>query len=125
MKDYKCSVCGWQPKENEISYDNYAWEHCPNCLCGMHELTEDDLDCGGTLKPIAIWVDKQDDWRIIQRCSLCGEIHDSKASADDSPIKLMSIASMPLARPPFPLEKIEELTLMMGGRGSTEGFYHE
>ncbi len=30
----------------------------------------------------------------------------------------MSIALKPLAAPPFPLERIEELTALMGGEGS-------
>jgi hypothetical protein len=35
-------------------------------------------------------------------------------------MKLMSIAMKPLANPPFPIERIEELTKMMGGEGSLE-----
>lgn len=33
-------------------------------------------------------------------------------------MKLMSIAMKPLAAPPFPIERIEEMTRMMGGEGS-------
>ena len=33
-------------------------------------------------------------------------------------MKLMSIAMKPVAFPPFPLERIEELTALMGGEGS-------
>lgn len=33
-------------------------------------------------------------------------------------MKLMSIAMRPISRPPFPIEKIEEMTKMMGGEGS-------
>ena len=32
--------------------------------------------------------------------------------------KLMSIAMKPVAFPPFPLERIEELTALMGGDGA-------
>ena len=39
-------------------------------------------------------------------------------AADDNPMKLMSIALKPLALPPFPLERVEELTALMGGEGS-------
>lgn len=35
-------------------------------------------------------------------------------------MKLMSIALKPLTLPPFPLERIEELTALMGGEGSLE-----
>ena len=32
-------------------------------------------------------------------------------------MKLMSIAMKPLCLPPFPIERIEELTALMGGDG--------
>ncbi len=32
-------------------------------------------------------------------------------------MKLMSIALKPLCEPPFPLERIEEMTRLMGGDG--------
>ena len=35
-------------------------------------------------------------------------------------MKLMSIAMKPVAFPPFPLERIEELTALMGGEGSVD-----
>ena len=38
-------------------------------------------------------------------------------AADDNPMKLMSIAMKPLSAPPFPLERIEEMTALMGGDG--------
>lgn len=40
------------------------------------------------------------------------------AAADDNPMKLMAIAMKPLCEPPFPLERIEELTALMGGEGT-------
>jgi len=39
------------------------------------------------------------------------------AAADDNPMKLMSIAMKPLCEPPFPLDRIEEMTALMGGDG--------
>ena len=38
-------------------------------------------------------------------------------TADDNPMKLMSIAMNPLCEPPFPLERIEEMTVLMGVDG--------
>ena len=35
-------------------------------------------------------------------------------------MKLMSIALRPVAFPPFPLERIEELTALMGGDGTVK-----
>ncbi len=45
----------------------------------------------------------------------------NRVAADDNPMKLMSIALKPLALPPFPLERVEELTALMGGEGSLKG----
>jgi hypothetical protein len=42
----------------------------------------------------------------------------NRIAADDNPMKLMSIAMRPLTQPPFPIERIEELTRLMGGEGS-------
>ena len=38
-------------------------------------------------------------------------------------MKLMSIAMKPLANPPFPLERIEEMTALMGGEGELPAQY--
>ena len=38
-----------------------------------------------------------------------------------SPMKLMSIAMKPLCEPPFPIERIEEMTALMGGDGTLHG----
>ena len=49
-----------------------------------------------------------------------GVLHSNRAAADDNPMKLMSIAMKPVAFPPFPLERIEKLTALMGGESSVE-----
>jgi hypothetical protein len=38
-------------------------------------------------------------------------------------MKLMSIALKPLTYPPFPLERIEEMTALMGGQGELPETY--
>jgi hypothetical protein len=123
-KDYYCPICNWSPNIDEPS-SAIEWEHCPNCLSLIHEESEDELECGGVLEPISVWIDRNDKWKLVHRCSFCGEIHETNVSSDDSPIKIMSIATRPLSMPPFPLEKMNELTMMMGGRGSVEGYYYE
>ena len=50
-------------------------------------------------------------------CPKCGHLSSNRVAADDNPMKLMSIAMKPLSQPPFPLEKIEEMTALMGGEG--------
>ena len=119
---YRCPVCGWTPSENEPNKD---WEHCPNCLSSIHFEDEEGIECGGTLDPVSIWVKPNGEWEIIQRCSWCGEMKTTPLSEDDSPIKILSIASIPLSSPPFPIEKIEELTKIMGGCGDVGGYYNE
>lgn len=95
--------------------------HCPNCLSSIHldiEPGDRAADCGGIMEPIAVWVRKNNEWAIIHRCRICGQLSSNRIAADDNPMKLMSIALKPVAITPFPLEKIEELTALMGGNGS-------
>ena len=70
----------------------------------------------GRLKTVG--VKKNGEWAVVHRCRQCGKISANRIAADDNPMKLMSIAMKPLARPPFPVERIEEMTLLMGGAGS-------
>ena len=69
------------------------------------------------MEPIAVWVRKGGEWAIIHRCKKCGVLHANRVAADDNPMKLMSIAMKPLGAPPFPIERIEEMTALMGGEG--------
>ena len=95
--------------------------HCPNCLHSLHlddEPGDRAADCGGMMEPVGVWVRKGGEWAVIHRCRRCGTLHSNRVAADDNPMKLMSIALKPLTLPPFPLERIEELTALMGGSGS-------
>ena len=76
-----------------------------------------ESDCGGIMEPIAVWVRKNGEWAIIHRCRRCGQLSSNRIAADDNPMKLMSIAMKPISLPPFPLEKIEEMTALMAGDG--------
>ena len=94
--------------------------HCPNCLCSLHldmEAGDRDADCGGIMDPVGVWVKKNGEWAIIHRCRRCGQFSANRVAADDNPMKLMSIAMKTLSQPPFPLERIEEITELMGGDG--------
>ena len=79
-----------------------------------------ESDCGGLMEPVAVWVRKGGEWAIIHLCRRCGKLSSNRVAADDNPMKLMSIALRPLCQPPFPLERIEEMTALMGGEGSLE-----
>ena len=87
----------------------------------------------GTIAPIvyaaSIWtmnqatgwliaVRKHGEWAVIHRCRICGKLSSNRIAADDNPMKLMSLAMKPVVLPPFPLEKVEEMTRLMGGEGA-------
>jgi len=107
---YECPNCGAELADEEL-------EHCPSCLCAYH----DTDDCGGTMEPVSVWVKPDGKWELILRCRLCGGMELSPLHKDDDPVKVMSIVSKPLAMPPFPIEKLDALTRMMGGGGSRKG----
>ena len=94
--------------------------HCPYCLSSRHlDNAPGDraADCGGVMEPIAVWVKKNGEWAGIHRCKVCGTLNSNRIAADDNPMKLMSLAMKPVSSPPFPLERIEEMTRLMGGDG--------
>jgi len=115
---FTCKVCGRLVVPEGASSEHR--NHCPNCLSSLHvdnEPGDRSAGCGGIMEPIGVWVRKGGEWAVIHRCKRCGHITSNRAAADDNPIKLMSIALKPLGNPPFPLERIEELTALMGGDG--------
>jgi len=115
---FKCKVCGRLvvPEGAASQHRN----HCPNCLSSLHvDIDPGDrkADCGGIMEIVGVWVRKGGEWAMIHRCKRCGHLNSNRIAADDNPMKLMSVALKPLSSPPFPLEKIEELTELMGGEG--------
>lgn len=116
-----CPICLWTSKENEkIEF----WDHCPNCLSSRHEAENDEFECGGRYRAISIWVrDDKESWDLIQRCDFCGKLRISSVSENDNPLKLTALISNIMANPPFPIERIEELTYLMGGQGDIGGYY--
>lgn len=110
-----CRTCGREVKPEGAGSDHR--NHCPNCLCSIHVDNvpgDRDADCGGVMEPIAVWVRYNGEWAIVHRCKRCGALSSNRIAGDDNPMKLMSIAMRPLANPPFPIERIEEMTRMMG-----------
>ncbi|SCW83877.1 RNHCP domain-containing protein [Lachnospiraceae bacterium C10] len=119
---YICPACGYTDGTSIVP------EHCPQCLSSYHEVDEDDNACGGIFEPISIWIEETKRGRhkhIIQRCEFCGALQTSEITGYDNPVKLLSVAAKPIGNPPFPVERMEELTMLMGGQGSTEGYYEE
>ena len=118
---FTCKVCGREviPDGAGTSHRN----HCSNCLNSLHvdvEPGDRASDCGGIMEPVSVWVRKNGEWAIIHRCKRCGAFSSNRVAADDNPMKLMSIAMKPLTTPPFPLERIQEMTDLMGGEGRME-----
>ena len=117
---FTCKVCGRlvTPENAGSGHRN----HCPNCLSSLHldvEPGDRAAGCGGIMEPVAVRVRRGGEWAVIHRCRRCGALSSNRVAADDNPVKLMSIAVRPLGQPPFPLERMEEMTARMGG-GSPE-----
>lgn len=86
--------------------------HCPNCLHSLHldiEPGDREANCGGIMEPVSVWVRRNSEWAIIHRCKRCGTFSSNRVAADDNPVKLMSIAMKPIASPPFPIERMEQI----------------
>ena len=115
---FVCKVCGRLvvPEGAGSGHRN----HCPYCLSSQHldiEPGDREADCGGVMEPVAVWVRKNGEWAIIHRCKICGALSSNRIAADDNPLKLMSLAMKPVSTPPFPLDRLEEMTRLMGGDG--------
>ena len=117
-ESFTCRVCGREVVPDGAGSDHR--NHCPNCLTSLHvdnRPGDRASDCGGYMDPVAVWVKKNGEWAIIHRCRQWGKMSANRIAADDNPMKLMAIALKPLTAPPFPIERIQEMTRMMGGDG--------
>lgn len=108
---FSCKVCGRTvlPEGAGTAHRN----HCPNCLSSLHvdnKPGDRASDCGGIMEPVAVWVRKNGEWALVHRCRRCGTLSSNRIAADDNAIKLMSIAMKPVACPPFPLDRLEEMS---------------
>ena len=108
---FTCRNCGWKvsPQGAGTNHRN----HCPNCLHSLHldmEPGDREADCGGIMEPISVWVRNKGEWAIIHRCKRCGQISSNRVAADDNPVKLMAIAMKPVGNPPFPIERMKEIS---------------
>lgn len=113
-ESFTCKLCGRLVTPGEAGSDHR--NHCPYCLSSQHldiEPGDREAECGGLMEPIAVWVRKNGEWALVHRCRVCGALSSNRVAADDSPVKLMSIAMRPVASPPFPIERMEELTELL------------
>ena len=88
----------------------------------IENLTELEDD-GEVYEPISVWIKDKGRPEIICRCQFCGALKTELIDHDDNPITIMSVATKPLANPPFPIERLQELTDLMGGQGDMNGYY--
>ena len=65
--------------------------------------------CGSLMEPIAISVRGAGEWVLVHRCTGCHGLDLNRTAGDDNPLQLLRIAAGPLARPPFPLERLTRL----------------
>ncbi|WP_218971943.1 ribosome small subunit-dependent GTPase A [Raoultibacter phocaeensis] len=112
---FACAVCGAVvvPEHAGSSHRN----HCPQCLSSVHvdnKPGDRASLCKGVMEPIGVWVRKNGEWALIHRCSSCGKIVSNRIAADDNSVLLMSIATKPLANPPFPLWDVGGQQAAMG-----------
>ena len=77
----------------------------------------------GALPARAVTYDETLDY--VARLQALATQYCAESDTEDDPVLLLSIAGRPLSMPPFPLEKIEELTRMMGGAGDKGGYDRE
>ncbi len=106
---FTCLRCGLTV--TSFGPDGVRRNHCPSCLHSRHVVDHVDggaSDCESQMAPISIAVLRNGDWRVIHRCSGCGELTSSPIAPDDNHLILMRMAVRPLAQPPFPLELFGE-----------------
>lgn len=81
-EEFICENCG-----KKVEKANYtARDHCPHCLYSKHlDINPGDRlnECHGLMKPIGIEKFK-DKFKIIYKCSKCGETHKNIILNDDN-----------------------------------------
>lgn len=58
------------------------------------------------MEPIAVEVRGDGEWALVHRCLGCHALKSNRIAGDDNEFVLMSLASRPIAMPPFPLEPL-------------------
>ena len=108
-KDFTCRHCG-RKVSGEAPGTGYR-NHCPYCLRSLHvdnRAGDRASPCGGVMEPVAISVRRGGEWVIIHRCTGCGALRENRIAGDDNEMALLSLAAQPVARPPFPLEGLND-----------------
>jgi len=83
--------------------------HCPSCFLSRHvddAPGDRSAGCDAAMEPVAISSRRDREWALMHRCRGCGTVHLNRIAGDDNPLVLMQLAVRPLARPPFPLDRL-------------------
>ena len=90
-EEFICENCN-----KEVSKLNYtARDHCPYCLFSKHlDINPGDRqnECKGLMKPVSIEKYKNT-YKIIYKCSKCGELHRNIMASDDDFDKIIELSS--------------------------------
>ena len=90
-EEFICINCG--KKVSKLNYSSR--DHCPYCLYSLHvDINPGDRlnTCKGILKPIDIEKFK-DTYKIIYKCSTCGELHKNIMAKDDNYDEILKLSS--------------------------------
>ncbi|WP_242454525.1 RNHCP domain-containing protein [Bailinhaonella thermotolerans] len=107
---FDCVRCGLTV--TTFGPDGERRHHCPACLHSRHVLDQAEggpSECRAAMTPISIAAPRDGGWRVIHRCTRCGQLASAPVHADDNRLILVRMAVRPLAQPPFPLETLGNL----------------
>jgi ribosome biogenesis GTPase / thiamine phosphate phosphatase len=116
--DFTCRRCGAQVPG--VVPGSAHRNHCPGCLWSRHvdhQPGDRAAGCEGNMEPVAVMVRADGEWALIHRCQACGALRTNRIAGDDNAAMLLSLVARPLARPPFPLERIGGAAQPADGRG--------
>jgi ribosome biogenesis GTPase len=105
--DFTCRCCG--ARVSGIVPGSAHRNHCPVCLWSRHvdhQPGDRAAGCEGRMEPVAVMVRSDGEWALVHRCQACGALRMNRIAGDDNAALLVSLAARPLARPPFPLERM-------------------
>ncbi len=112
---FECAHCGREVSAEALGTKHR--NHCPWCLWSVH-LDDRPGDraayCGGEMEPVAVEVRRDGEWALIHRCRACGALSANRIAGEDSALLLVSLALRPLARPAFPLDRLQGVDAEQG-----------
>lgn len=89
-ENFICENCGKEVQKSDYT----ARDHCPYCLFSKHlDINPGDRlnECKGLMKPIGIEKFK-DSFKIVYKCSKCGEIHKNICLRDDNMDEIINLS---------------------------------